>query len=257
LAVRPAQAAGESEPGPISTADALNDEGTELYRARDYRRAVEKFLEAYALDGDPNLLFNVARCYDALGNVDAAIEKYEAFTRSPEVDREGRARAQVAIRRLQRPPVAAPIVPTVGRGATEVAQVRATDQPLPRSDWTRLSRWVALGAGVAATATGTVLLVSGAHDHQQVTSAPGFGDPLAVDPMKQREAQDLVDAGHTKKVAGGILLGVGAAALVTSATLFVLDDLAGAGRETSREHLSLQCAPELAGGATLSLRGRF
>src|SRR5688572_30400720 len=67
----------------------LNEEGAAFYAARDYRRAIEKFIQAYAIDTDPNLLFNIARCYEELGEVDAAIEKYETFLKTPGADTRG------------------------------------------------------------------------------------------------------------------------------------------------------------------------
>src|SRR5436305_8380691 len=80
---------------------AVGDDGFALYRAREYRRAAEKFLQAYALDADPNLLFNIARCYEALGDTLAAIEKYKAFLANPGADDQGRRRATEAVRVLR------------------------------------------------------------------------------------------------------------------------------------------------------------
>ena len=79
----------------------LSDEGFDLYRARDYRRAAEKFLQAYTLSQDSNLLFNIARCYEALGDPEAAIEKYEDFLSTPDADVQGKRRATQAIRELR------------------------------------------------------------------------------------------------------------------------------------------------------------
>ena len=59
----------------------LNEAGAKYYSARSYRRAIEKFIEAYAIDRDPNLLFNIARCYEELGETAAAIEKYRRSSR--------------------------------------------------------------------------------------------------------------------------------------------------------------------------------
>ncbi len=61
----------------------LNESGARAYADRNYRAAIEKFVEAYAIDHDPNLLFNLARCYEKLGDLPAAIEKYEAFVAAP------------------------------------------------------------------------------------------------------------------------------------------------------------------------------
>src|SRR5689334_2035256 len=80
----------------------LTDDGFALYKIRDYRHAVEKFLQAYALDQDPNLLFNIARCYESMGDPDSAIEKYETFLSKPDADPQGKRRANEAIRALRR-----------------------------------------------------------------------------------------------------------------------------------------------------------
>lgn len=84
----------------------LSAEGLASYRAGEYRRSGEKFLQAYALDPDPNLIFNVARCYDALGDTAAAIEKYEAFLKAPGADLYGRRHAQANLHRLRQPSTA-------------------------------------------------------------------------------------------------------------------------------------------------------
>src|ERR687884_14472 len=79
MAVSPRLALGApAEGGPAApvTVDSLTDEGLAAYRARDFRHATEKFLQAYAMQPDPNLLFNLGRCYEALGDNEAAQEKY-------------------------------------------------------------------------------------------------------------------------------------------------------------------------------------
>ena len=103
LAASRARADEPAAPADAATAIAkLNDEGIALYKARDYRHAVEKFLQAYSLDGDPNLLFNIARCYEGLGDRASAIEKYEAFMAKPDADPQGNRRAAEAIRALRK-----------------------------------------------------------------------------------------------------------------------------------------------------------
>src|SRR5262245_35190742 len=90
-------------PAPASTTSVaqLNEEGAALYAVRDYRRAIEKFIQAYAVDADPNLLFNIARCYEELGEIDAAIEKYETFLKTPGADTRGRQRARESLTALR------------------------------------------------------------------------------------------------------------------------------------------------------------
>src|SRR5688572_23540599 len=67
----------------------LSEQGSSLYRAGEYRRALEKFIEAYALGKDPNLLFNMGRCYQQIGEAAVAREKYEAFIAAPGADPDG------------------------------------------------------------------------------------------------------------------------------------------------------------------------
>jgi tetratricopeptide (TPR) repeat protein len=115
-AARPGQAAdaaGAVDPAIAAEAAKFSEEGVALYKARDYRHAAEKFLQAYPLNQDPNLLFNIARCYEALGDTEAAIEKYEAFVATPDADPQGKRRAGEAVRalRLAKP---APTTPAAG-----------------------------------------------------------------------------------------------------------------------------------------------
>src|SRR5690348_4833334 len=106
LGVALASPAAHAEP-PSSDAEAariaeLNEAGARAYNGRNYRAAIEKFVEAYAIDHDPNLLFNIARSYEKLGEVDAAIEKYEAFMAAPGADTEGRLKAKASLAELQK-----------------------------------------------------------------------------------------------------------------------------------------------------------
>src|SRR5436309_16119301 len=76
LVAAPALAGDASPPVPAASVDALVEQGFAAYHARDYRRAAETFLRAHTIQPDPNLLFNIGRCYEALGDRAAAIEKY-------------------------------------------------------------------------------------------------------------------------------------------------------------------------------------
>src|SRR5262245_47021729 len=102
-------AADGSDPGRAARAAELNEAGARLYRERNYRQAIERFIEAYAIDRDANLLFNIARCYEELGDTSAAIEKYTAYINAPGADAAGRLRAEQSLRALRalqrRPPL--------------------------------------------------------------------------------------------------------------------------------------------------------
>jgi tetratricopeptide (TPR) repeat protein len=161
----PASAARVRAPG-------ASEEGLAFYQRREYRRAAEKFLQAYALDADPNLLFNIARCYQTLGNTDAAIEKYEAFLASPGADDQGRRRAAEAVRALRQArssvtPVAARLAAPVSAGDVDLATPSGV--PLDRAHNGRFAAFEIAG-----------LALYRSHDYQH--AAEKFLSAFALEP---------------------------------------------------------------------------
>src|SRR6187401_1842766 len=206
-----------------SSVDQLNEQGAALYAARDYRRAIEKFIQAYAIDPDPNLLFNIARCYEELGEVDAAIEKYETFSKTPGADARGLKRARESLAALREArdgasarPAEAP--PPAAAPSPEPAQARAPEEH------SRVLPWLTLGGSALFAAAGTTFYLLGASDHDEVTSAHGFNDGAAVSDMTHRKAEDLVSSGDTKKLIGGVGFGLAAALAATYVVLLVSED---------------------------------
>jgi hypothetical protein len=253
LAPRIASAAGEtrgSAPASQTNVAQLNEEGAALYSARDYRHAIEKFIQAYAIDSDPNLLFNIARCYEELGDVDSAIEKYETFLKTPGADTRGRQRARESLAALRqsreqsRHPAAQPQTQSAATPTSSSSAASSEDKHEPS-----VLPWVVLGGGIASAVVGTTFYMLGVSDHHKVTSAPGYGDPTAVSSMSRQQAQDLVDSGDTKKLVGGIGLGLAGALAATYVVILV-----------SSDHPSHAEQPSLAlgvGPGAVSLRGSF
>ena len=110
--------------------------------------------------------------------------------------------------------------------------------------------WTALGVGAATVIGGSVALAMGEADHQEITSADGYGSGDIVD-MTQSEARDLDESGDMKKLTGGILLGVGGAALATSLVLFLMEPA------QSHEQTVSVSASLIPHGGVLQLQGRF
>lgn len=131
----------------------LNSQGVALYQAGRYREAVEVFLGAYAVDKDPNTLFNIARCYELLNEPEAALKKYEAFLASPDIEPAGRERATRAVQALQERSQAASA--PQAEASTTAAPASQPSEAGPRRrihDKKVLIGWIATGALVAATA---------------------------------------------------------------------------------------------------------
>lgn len=204
---------------------ALNEEGSALYAAGDYRRAAERFLQAFAVEEDPNLLFNIASCYEALGDIDAALEKYRAFLAAPDADPEGHSRAARAIARLtelESPPALAPEPPPAPVAPAPARVAVPADSSAGDAGWVP---WVGLGGGVALGALGAVFYGMGAADHAEVTDAPGFDDREAVTGMTRGHADALVRSGDTKKAIGVASASAGAALIVGSVVWWLVDPM--------------------------------
>jgi hypothetical protein len=253
--------ASAAEPSPADANDAsasariteLNEAGAKAYADRNYRLAIEKFVEAYAIDHDPNLLFNIARCYEKLGDTSAAIEKYEAFIAAPGADTDGRLKAKASLRELRLLESQGGTTSERANEAQPPTENAGIDAESPPSDASpRLLPWLALGGGALATGLGVTFYVLGIRDHDRVTNAPGFGDGKTVHPMTRAEAQSYVDSGDSKKLVGGLGLGLGRALLATSAVLF----LTGGGRAEPEPTAWLTLDPR-PGGAFVAYEGWF
>jgi hypothetical protein len=250
---RPSTATGESEARVIE----LSDEGSALYERGEYRRALEKFIAAYALGQDPNLLFNMGRCYQQLGEVGVAEEKYSAFIADPGADPAGVERAKALLDTLHQPaPSTNEVEALAPVGTGSVAPARDAAPARAVSPLRAILPWATLGASVASLTAGTTLYLMGAADHGRITDSRGYDDPAGVSPLTERRARDLVSSGDSKKTLGAIGLGLGGALLATSVVLFVTgqDDAATARGETTGFGLAL--TPGQSGGA-LDLFGAF
>lgn len=262
LEAAPARAADvRTVPATASSASSvqqLNEEGAALYGARDYRRAIEKFIQAYAIDSDPNLLFNIARCYEELGEIDAAIEKYQAFLKTPGADARGRQRARESLRALEQSKNATHS-PSPSPEAAASAPAEPESQPTDTGNTgdsaggSSALPWLTLGGSVVFAAVGTTFYVLGAGDHADITDAAGYDDPEGVTPMTRREADELVSSGNTKKLIGGIGLGLAGALAVTYVALVLSEDEEETAAEPS---LGFSVSPGRS-GAAVSVQGSF
>jgi hypothetical protein len=242
LAASPARAQERRGDG-APTFDALVEQGLSAYRGRDYRRAVEKFLQANAMQPDPNLLFNLARCYEALGDTRAATEKYRLFLASPDAEPSGRQRAEDRLRVLRKR-AAAP-ADTTARAAAETP-IGAPPPPRPN----RLAIFGAV-AGAASVVGGALAYGLGLRDHQQITDVSEYGNAGTVHPLTEVQAQRLADGGRRKKTIGAVMAGAGGAVLAVSLVALLLPRPVG---ENVSVAMSLGAEQE---GGGLLLTGRF
>jgi tetratricopeptide (TPR) repeat protein len=228
-----------------------NEEGARRYAAQDYAGALSRFQAAFALEQDPNLFFNIASCHRGLGDLRAAIENYRAFLESPGANPNGREPARQAIIELEAE-LAAQVA--AKRSAQSVAS--APRPPAAKDDESWLDHplvpWLVIGGGAAALLGGASLYALGDADHEQLSETPGLGDPEAVTGLTRAQAQDLLDSGNDKKLAGGAAMALGGALLSGYGAVLLIRELGT--QPTSENRLAI--VPGRRGG-TLSFAGRF
>ncbi len=83
--------------------------------------------------------------------------------------------------------------------------------------------WVTLGTGLALVAAGGTLVGLGNADFADVRGAEAYIPGSQPDGMPRERAQDLLDAGERKHLAGSVLLATGGTVLAASTLLFVLE----------------------------------
>jgi len=154
----------------------LAAEAVNAYRGADYNRAVDLLTRAYELRQVPALLYNLAKAYDKLGDVDHAYDAYRRYSDSADAEPRLRARADArlavleeirrkkkAAERANEPkPQPAPVKPAEPPPQPAEVEPPKPAPPTPEQIRDRLKaerqrerrrdRYVALGLGVGAVA---------------------------------------------------------------------------------------------------------
>ena len=163
------RARGESAEAQV---ERLAAEAVNAYKVADYNRAVELLTRAYEIRQVPALLYNMAKAYDKLGDVDRAYETYRRYADSADADPRLKAKADarlVVLEDLRRKKKLAdrPVEPRPQPTMTPPPQPATVEPPKPaaptaeeikeqlkrdRQRARRRDRFVALGLGVGAVA---------------------------------------------------------------------------------------------------------
>lgn len=187
--------------------------GRRYYLAGRYRDALAELKEALDLDRDaPDLLYNVARVYENLNELDEAIAYYQRYLEHvPSSAIDERDRTEKTIRRLQG---AKQATPPSRPQATIVRQAPATSH-FGRAD---LAFWITSGAGVALLAGGATCGVLALRKYDAV------GDfVVGADGSLEKRKGLSDDAKRFSLLADGLFI-AGGLALTSAALLFLLRD---------------------------------
>lgn len=182
--------------------------GKTLYSRSDYEGAIKQFEEAYRLSRKPDLLYNIARSHEALGQYEKAIEVYRRYLPTQPPSAQGEVKVRIAnMERLAE------------RQRRERAQSTA---PLPRRS--SLPGWLTVGAGGALLATGAVFAGLAASKQSAVEEKIAAG-------VDYSSFADLDSQGRRFRTTSIVLLAAGGAAAATGVVLLVLRARAGATSE--------------------------
>lgn len=209
-----ALAGGASSKAPTAALEHYQ-RGREHYLAGRYREALEELKAALALDPDsPNLIYNVARVHEDLGNLDEAITNYQHYLEVlPDSASAEREKTDLTIRRLRG---AKDEVAAQRSGDAELKSFEPATAPQPtlgNADWLF---WASAGTGVAFLAGGSVCGVLALQRNHKVADFVVGADGTA------HQRRSLVSQTKHLALASDLLFAGGAAAITGAALLFFL-----------------------------------
>jgi tetratricopeptide (TPR) repeat protein len=85
---------------PEAKVERLANAAVSAYKGADYKRAVELLQQAYEIRQVPALLYNMAKAYDKLGDIDHAADAYRRYANSADADPKLKERAEARVTTL-------------------------------------------------------------------------------------------------------------------------------------------------------------
>ena len=223
--------------GPRAGVDAAVDHAARARRAYergDFREAIRLYTRARELRPDPTLLFNLARCHEALAtlpDLEQAVAEYEAYLRErpDSADRAAVERRGDALREQIR------VLRDKARPAPVVAPSPAAPPPIKRSP----VPWILAGVGAGGLIAGITVGALAVGKRSDAAAEPSA---MAANDLES-SARGLAAGANVAFVAGGSLMVAGA--------IWGLIDLIGAAPSPAR------AVAVSVGLGSLQVTGRF
>ncbi|MCK6569567.1 tetratricopeptide repeat protein [Myxococcota bacterium] len=211
----------------LDEAEAVFFDGLGHYRAGRFEAAAQAFQKAHALTRHRDMLFNVARSRERMGDIPGAVEWYRAYLATQPADETA---VIHKVRQLGAEPVAQAPAAAPTEEPVEVETIERGPGPWP---------WIAAGVGVAALAGGAVMGFQALGEAQS-----------ARDAEIRSTASKHKDTAESRALVADICFGTAALAAGTAVFLWWRADAeaAGAGR------IDVGMIP---GGGALGYSGRF
>ncbi len=148
--------------------------GQAAYEAGRYEAAIAYFEQAYALSGNPTLLYNLGVAAERAGRPEQAVEAFTRYlTERPGAANRAEVEGRIRVLQAELDATTAPAgdVPTPAQAAAMVdGSSSSSDSDPSRSP---AAGWAVLGGSGALVATGVVLFALGARDYATVEDADG------------------------------------------------------------------------------------
>lgn len=207
----------EQEPAPVDPAKKElarkhYELGEQLYRTSNYPAALAEFEKAYQLVPKPALLFNIARTYEVLAELEKAVASYESYLQqAPAAENADLVRARLANLKQR-----------LAQGKEDKQDKQDKPPPAPQpveppSRWKRTAGWVTLGVGVASLGTGIAFGVLAKKKADEYESGAD-GSKLYYELQDiDRDGKRFNNIAIATLVAGGVLAAAGAGLVVWDA----------------------------------------
>ncbi|MBI4816174.1 MAG: hypothetical protein HY791_07950 [Deltaproteobacteria bacterium] len=179
-----APSAEAAEPGP--NFEQIVAWGMERFLKKDYRNAINIFYSALEVQPEPNLIFNIARCHEYLGEDSEAIKRYQQFVANPASGLAERVKALGYITGIQAKLLDAErIRASTSSTAPQRVEVVKWVEP-PQSG---LPRWVTWSGLVASVALGGVSVWSGFDAKSAASESRTEPTSAAVADIEERQGR--------------------------------------------------------------------
>ena len=197
---------------------ALSRKSAEEYRAGRFAEAVKLLREAYAIDPDPTLLYNLARAYEGLGDLPAALEAYRAYLAAAPPGIADRAAIETRVATLEsqiRDRERLERERALERQARQRAERDAARARRARSQEARprragLAPWIVAGVGVSGLGAGAVMGLLARDRHADAEDAPSQAEAAEL----QSDATSFARLANVFAIGGAVVTAAGVVWLV-------------------------------------------
>lgn len=207
-------ATSEATPAQNSEAEKLSDQAVEAFNDKRYDESIDLFEQAYALNSNPNYLFNIGRVYEEKGDLEQAVVHYQEFVSQPGVDLESREAATERLKVLREALRQLEEDKQDDETETETTPVEPeTDEPpSDRKRGQRIAGYVLLGAGGVGLIVGGVLGGVASSTASDADNAEFVDDRLRMRDDARRQAR----AADAMFITGGVLAAAGLVLVLTT-----------------------------------------